>query len=67
MANLNPAKFLREVRTESNKVTWPTRQETMVTAVMVCIMSILMAIFFFASDKLVDFVLGLILGLFAQF
>jgi len=64
---MNPAQFLREVRIESKKVTWPTRQETVVTAIMVCIMSILMAIFFFASDKLVDFALGVILNLFAQF
>ena len=61
---LNPGKFFREVRTESAKIVWPTRKETLMTGVMVVIMTTLLAIFFFAVDSafsaLVHFLLGLI-------
>ncbi|HYI47529.1 MAG TPA: preprotein translocase subunit SecE [Allosphingosinicella sp.] len=46
----NPGKFLREVRTESAKIVWPTRKETLMTGVMVVIMTTLLAIFFFGID-----------------
>jgi preprotein translocase subunit SecE len=61
---LNPGKFLREVRTESAKIVWPTRRETLMTGVMVVIMTSLLAIFFFGVDSafsaIVHFLLGLI-------
>ena len=38
MAKVSPFKFLQEVRTETQKVTWPSRRETMITTVMVFIM-----------------------------
>ena len=47
----NPGKFLREVRTESAKIVWPTRRETMMTGLMVVIMTTLLAIFFFGIDS----------------
>ena len=60
----NPGKFLREVRTESAKIVWPTRKETLMTGLMVVIMTSLLAIFFFAVDSafsaLVHFLLGLV-------
>ncbi|MGA7716616.1 MAG: preprotein translocase subunit SecE, partial [Bradyrhizobium sp.] len=31
----SPFKFLQEVRSETAKVTWPTRRETMITTAMV--------------------------------
>ncbi|HEV7785025.1 MAG TPA: preprotein translocase subunit SecE [Thermoanaerobaculia bacterium] len=60
----NPGKFLREVRTESAKIVWPTRRETLMTGVMVVIMTSLLAIFFLAVDTafsaLVHFLLSLV-------
>src|SRR5438128_12644260 len=60
----NPGKFLREVRTESAKIVWPTRRETLLTGLMVVIMTSLLAIFFFAVDYAfsarVHFLLGLV-------
>jgi preprotein translocase subunit SecE len=47
---MNPGEFLRQVRQEWAKVTWPSRKETMVTTAMVFVMSILAAIFFFITD-----------------
>ena len=48
----NPGKFLREVRTESAKIVWPTRRETLMTGLMVVIMTTLLALFFFGIDSL---------------
>jgi len=46
MAKNSPGEFIRQVRTEIGKVVWPTRQETVQTAIMVLIMTIILAIFF---------------------
>ena len=63
MAKFSPGKFLREVRSETEKVTWPTRRETMITTLMVFIMSGLAAIFFFVSDQVIRYVVTLVLGI----
>ena len=54
MAKISPFKFMQEVRAEAQKVTWPTRRETMVTTAMVFVMVAVISIFFLA----VDFLLG---------
>ncbi len=56
-----PIQFLREVRAEARKVTWTTWKETWITSVMVGIMVILTAFFFFGVDALLNFVIGLVL------
>ncbi len=48
-----PAKFVREVRTEMAKVTWPTRKETLVTTGLVFAMATIAAIFFFVVDQVI--------------
>lgn len=63
MAELNPAKFIREVRTEIGKVTWPTRKETIVSTVMVLVLSLIAALFFLAVDGIFASVISWILGL----
>ena len=62
MAKTSPAQFIREVRQEANKVTWPTRKETGVTTAMVFIMVVLAALFFFLVDTVVAKLIQLILG-----
>ena len=47
MARTPPIEFLRQVRQEVSKVTWPSRRETVVSTIMVFVMVIFMAIFFF--------------------
>ncbi len=49
----NPAKFVRDVRIEVGKVTWPSRKETMVTTGLVFALSGLAAIFFFVADQVI--------------
>ena len=64
MAKVNPGEFFRQVRAETAKVVWPTRKETVTTAIMVIIMTSLLGLFFFGVDSafsaLVQFLLGLI-------
>ena len=50
MAKTSPGEFIRQVRAETAKVHWPTRKETVTTAIMVMIMTLLLALFFFAVD-----------------
>ena len=61
----NPGKFLREVRTESAKIVWPTRKETLMTGLMVVIMTSLLAIFFFGVDSLFGFIVQKLMALVA--
>jgi preprotein translocase subunit SecE len=48
-----PVKFVREVRLEVSKVTWPSRRETLVTTGLVFAMAAMTAIFFFAVDQVI--------------
>ena len=63
MAKVSPLKFLQEVRAEAQKVTWPTRRETMITTVMVFIMAALAGIFFFVADQVIRLLVTLVLGI----
>lgn len=63
MAELNPAKFIREVRTEIGKVTWPTRKETIQSTVLVLVLALIAAIFFLGVDAFFGWAISLILGL----
>jgi preprotein translocase subunit SecE len=63
MAKTNPAKFMREVRQEVSKVTWPSRKETGVTTAMVFVMSVVAALFFLMTDELISWLIQLVLGI----
>ena len=58
----SPFKFLQEVRSETAKVTWPTRRETMITTTMVFIFVVISSLFFLVADKVIGFVVKLLLG-----
>ncbi len=62
MAKTSPAQFVRQVRQEVSKVTWPTRKETAISTVMVFVMVFLLAIFFFLVDRLISWGVSNILG-----
>ncbi|MEQ1955074.1 preprotein translocase subunit SecE [Mesorhizobium sp. CN2-181] len=59
----NPFTFLQQVRSETAKVTWPSRRETLISTVMVVVFAVIAMIFFFAADQLMAFGIDLILGL----
>ena len=63
MAKINPGQFVREVRQEVGKVTWPTRKETAVTTAMVFVMVVLLMIFFFFVDQILSWGIQMILGI----
>jgi len=52
---LSPLKFMRDVRAEAKRVTWPSRQETWRLTAFVFAMAVVTALFFF----LVDWAIGL--------
>ena len=59
----SPFKFLQEVRTEPNKVSWPSRREVMITTIMVFVMVALSSIFFFAADLIIRYLVTFLLGI----
>ncbi len=59
----NPFTFLQQVRAETSKVTWPTRRETLITTLMVFIMVLLAAAFFFTIDQILGWAVGMLLSL----
>ncbi|MBI2707215.1 MAG: preprotein translocase subunit SecE [Proteobacteria bacterium] len=63
MAKTSPLEFMRQVRQEMSKVTWPTRKETIVTTIMVFVMVFICAVFFLVIDRILSWGVSLILGI----
>ena len=57
----NPFKFIQEVKQETFRITWPTKKDTMMGAVMVFALASIAAIFFLILDQILRFLLNLIL------
>ena len=57
-----PAQFVRQVKQEVAKITWPTRQEALQGAVTVIVMSVVIAFFLFLIDMIFAYVIRLIIG-----
>ena len=69
-ANTTPPKprtsageFIRQVRVEANKVVWPTRQETVTTAIFVAVMMLLLSVFFLGIDTIFGKTVQMLLSL----
>ncbi len=58
----NPFRYLQQVRSETSKVTWPTRRETLVTTALVIVMVFIAALFFLAVDWTIKELLTLLLS-----
>ena len=63
MARPSPGEFIRQVRIETSKVHWPTRKETVATGIMVMIMTLVLAFFFFGVDAVFSTVVKYLLSL----
>lgn len=63
MAKTSPTQFIREVRQETAKVTWPSRKETTISTVMVFLMVFIAAIFFLVVDQILAWGVKGIFGL----
>lgn len=59
----SPAEFLSQVRAEGRKIVWPTREETVKTAIFVFIMMLILSVFFLGIDSLFGAIVGWLLTL----
>ena len=62
MADSSPLKFLQEVRAETQKVTRPSRRETLMTTMMVVLMAVFASVFFLLSDQVISRLVAFILS-----
>jgi len=63
MAKFSPFKFLQEVRSATDKVTWPTRRETMITTIMVFVMVAVASVLFLVADQAIRILITFVLGI----
>jgi preprotein translocase subunit SecE len=63
MPKVSPFQFLKEVRTEALKVTWPSRRETAITTAMVFVMVAVASIFFLLADQVMRLLVTTVLGI----
>ncbi len=62
MAKTSPGEFVRQVRAETEKVSWPTRRETITTTIMVLIMTTVLSLFFIGVDQVLGRLVKLLLS-----
>jgi preprotein translocase subunit SecE len=60
---INPLKFIQSVKQEAFKITWPTRKDVMLGALMVLVLSTIASIFFLLLDQIYRFLLDIILSI----
>ncbi len=63
MARTSPNEFFNQVKAEARKVVWPTRQETVTTAIFVGVMMLILSIFFLGIDTLFGYAVRFLLQL----
>ena len=63
MARTNPITFLQQVRQEVSKVTWPGRNEVLISTIMVIVLVVAASMFFLLADQLISWVVGLLLSI----
>lgn len=63
-AKMNAFKFLKEVKAEGKKITWPTRKETIISTIAVFIVVIVIATFLYLSDQVISSAIKLLFSLF---
>ena len=51
----SPAKFVRQVRQEIQKVTWPVKRDVFVSSAIVILLIILFSLFFLLTDQIWSF------------
>lgn len=55
--------FAQQVRAETNKIVWPTRDETVRTAIFVFIFMLILSLFFLAIDSTFGMIVRAVIGL----
>lgn len=57
------SEFVGQVRAETNKIVWPTREETVRTAIFVFIFMLILSLFFLGVDSIFGAVVRALIGL----
>jgi preprotein translocase subunit SecE len=60
---VNPIEFVKEVRQEATKITWPTRKEVWITTLAVMVMVTVASLFFVAADQLFGWLTASVFGI----
>jgi preprotein translocase subunit SecE len=63
MARTNPVQFFQQVRTEVSKVTWPGRNEVVISTIMVLVLVALASLFFLVADQVISWLVTLMLSI----
>ena len=59
---MKAVEFFGEVKREMAKVTWPTKNETVKATIMVLVMAVIAALFFFVVDQVMAYGIKLIVS-----
>ena len=62
MAKTSPGVFVRQIRQEMSKVTWPSRRETVVSVILVFVFSAIIGVYFLIIDRILTFGVSMIFG-----
>jgi len=52
-----PAQFVRQVRQEVKKITWPQRRDTLMSSAIVIVLIIIFSLFFLLTDQVWSFLI----------
>lgn len=63
MAKTSPVKFFSEVKSETQKVTWPSKKEMIASTIAVFIMVTLASLFLFFADQIIAWLVNLVLSI----
>ena len=59
---ISPALFVRQVRQEISKVTWPERKDLIISSVIVIVLIFLFSLFFLLTDQVISFTIKKIIS-----
>ena len=60
---ISPGEFFNQVKAEANKIVWPTRDETVRTAIFVFIFMLILSVFFLGIDSAFGAIVRAAIGL----
>ncbi|MBO9590877.1 preprotein translocase subunit SecE [Devosia sp.] len=63
MARTNPITFLQQVRSETSKVTWPGRNEVVISTIMVLVLVTFASLFFLFADQVISWLVSMMLSI----
>jgi preprotein translocase subunit SecE len=63
MAKVSPSQFMNQVKSEIQKVVWPTREETVRTGIFVALLIVILSLFFLLVDSVFGWAVQWLLSL----